>query len=153
MPQLVIVCSSLSVCLLIIVMIVVIITFKSSSRSSASNSSSHEHITADEYLQIRKSSLMLHQTPDILHSHHASHAHQVGPPPLDHHHHHHHSDHKVVWTVPICTSSVKSDIYSDHENYSYIRGPSWDNYARIDPDTRAYHGHVDLDDSSPGTHV
>ena len=152
MPQLVIVCSSLSVCLLIIVMIVVIITFKSSSRSSASNSSSHEHIT-DEYLQIRKSSLMLHQTPDILHSHHASHAHQGGPPPLDHHHHHHHSDHKVVWTVPICTSSVKSDIYSDHENYSYIRGPSWDNYDRIDPDTRAYHGHVDLDDSSPGTHV
>ena len=173
-PQLVIVSSCLCAGFLIIVMIALAITFRSYSRSS--KSSSHEVINADEYLEIKKSSRMLHETPDILHSHHTSHTHLSNLPPLDHHHHHHenhhhylenhqhhHEDHhrqdhhQVVWTVPICTSSVKSDIYSNPEDYSYIRGPSYDNFQRRESQSWELQGHefrdLDLDESCPGTHV
>ena len=164
-PQLVIVCSTLSVCLLIIVMIVIIITCR---HSSTSSTSAHHHITNDEYLQIQpKAMLQLQPAPDILYSHPHHLGHNIrGTGETGVHNHgsnntnHPTEDNKLVWTVPICTSSVKSDIYSDHENYSYLsqlRGPSFDNYARIDTQTDNYFdvgsNPVDLDESSPGTHV
>ena len=160
MPQLVIVCSCLSVGFLIIVMIALAITFKSCSRSSLSPA--HEVvINADEYLEIKKSSRMLHETPDILHSHHTGHTNLNHLPSLDHHHHHHdhhrRQHHQVVWTVPICTSSVKSDIYSNPEDYSYVRGPSYDNFQRRESQSWERQEHefrgLDLDESGPGTHV
>ena len=171
MPQVVIICSTLIGCLMIIVIIITYITCKHSK-------SSQHHNTNDEYLQISPK-VMLHQTPDILYSHSHSISSEMPPPPpppnTNNHisqsnHHHHPPDNKLVWTVPICTSSVKSDIYSDHENYSYLRGPSYDNYAKIDPVTMSdnvhttnyyshrhnhhhHHNQVDLDETSPGTHV
>ena len=154
MPQLVIVCSCLSVGFLIIVMVALAITFKSCSRPS---SSSHEINDAEEYLEIKKSSRMLHDTPDILHSHRTSHTHLSSLAPLDHYHHHHEQHRQVVWTVPICTSSVKSDIYSNPEDYSYIRGPSYDNFQRRESQSWENQEHelreLDLDESCPGTHV
>ena len=161
-PQLVVVCSCLSVGFLIIVMIALVVTFRSYTRPS--KSASHEVSDAEEYLEIKKSSRMLHDTPDILHSHHTSHTHLSHLRPLDHHHHHHHHDHhdhrQVVWTVPICTSSVKSDIYSNPEDYSYIRGPSYDNFQKRESQHSWEHQEqeqefrdFDLNESCPGTHV
>ena len=135
-------------------MIALAITFKSCSSPA---SSSHVVNDPEEYLEIKKSSRMLHDTPDILHSHHTGQTHLGNLPPLDHYHHHHHHDQarQVVWTVPICTSSVKSDIYSNPEDYSYIRGPSYDNFQRRE--SQSWENQelrdLDLDESCPGTHV
>ena len=78
-------------------------------------------------------------------------------PPLDHHYHRRCQHHQVVWTVPICTSSVKSDIYSNPEDYSYVRGPSYDNFQRRESQSWERQEHefrgLDLDESGPGPHV
>ena len=154
LPRLVIVCSSLSVCLIIIVAIVIIITCRHS--PSTSSSSSVASSDQDPYLQIVPKK---EHTPDILHSHY--HLPQQNIPP----HYHHQSDHghhqeQLVWTVPMCTSSVKSDLYSDHDNYAFLRDHRHhhDNHHHYQENNYAVVGgghqeYVDLDETSPGTHV
>ena len=132
-PQLVIVCSSLAVCLLVVVLVVVLITW------SPAPAPGHAPTEAD-YLQLAAKSAP-RPAPDL-----------VPAPPL-----HYHED-RAVWTVPICTSSLKSeaatseqDTFTPHHHHHHHHHHD-DHYARIQP--RYHHSHgADLDESSPGTHV
>ena len=132
-PQLVIVCSSLAVCLLVVVLVVVLITWS----PAPAPAPGHAPTEAD-YLQLAAKSAP-RPAPDL-----------VPAPPL-----HYHED-RAVWTVPICTSSLKSeaatseqDTFTPHHHHHHHHD---DHYARIQPRYPHSHG-ADLDESSPGTHV
>ena len=98
MPQLVVVCSSLAVCLLVVVLVVVLLTW------SPAPAPGHAPTEAD-YLQLAAKSPP-RPAPDL-----------VPAPPL-----HYHED-RGVWTVPICTSSLKSEAATS-EQVVLQKGPS-----------------------------
>ena len=157
MPKIVIICVSVLCLLLILVMVVLTVTCRQPAASSLSRdcpSPHHQLRKAEEYLEISPSLAIQQRSapteifsvtfcskyffrlekraaapPDLLY------------PPLQHnqrgHHHHQHQ----VWTVPVCTSSVKSE--SDTNNYASL--------ASLD---RQFHlTDLDLDETEPGTHV
>ena len=96
MPQLVVVCSSLAVCLLVVVLVVVLLTWTPGPGPAP---------TEADYLQLAAKSPP-RPAPDL-----------VPAPPL-----HYHED-RAVWTVPICTSSLKSEAATS-EQVVLQKGPS-----------------------------
>ena len=151
-PRFMIVCSVISVCVLLIFIIIFVAICKPSPSTTLQTLPEDDH-----YVQINHKHH--HQTPDILHSHQTnlpSQFYSPPPPPLPHHHHHHHHDddhHRLVWTVPICTSSIKSDLNSDQDNYAFLRDHASEHHHHGHGHHHDHHQYFDLNESSPGTHV